>query len=607
MKIKTKFILSIIVEVLMIFLLTEYIHMRILKYEDLEKINNNLKNYEIKLESLKYSLTRDGKNFIKNDLSVMNRIKNRIKMLDEGNKIYPQLESAHILVRSSLNSDKDINKKLQVIDTAFNEVLQMEREVRSVGTSILKNAALLVAVIPLFSLVLLGIGAFTTYSTIMKPISKMITAMNVIEDGDLTQKLGIKQRSELGVLASEFDSFVEWIRKTFNKLMSSLSEVTKNSTLLITDLFDTKLRNQQLKENSTELSLSSEILSQSIENVNVQITNIYENISKIEESAKKGGIVIRNSIKNVENLADHVIDLQKRVKVLTKDSAKIQEVTETIQNIADQTNLLALNAAIEAARAGEHGKGFAVVAEEVRSLANRTVVSADEIKEIIQSITNSISELSLALEYRAKEADDVKEKMSKTGKTFSNIIDKINSITELTQSISSLIDEQLSALDIVKENISTIDYGIGDFGNVFKKLEAQVYNTRDAVKYVEEELSKFKIGNSMVIAKGENIFAEWVSSALKDKDFNTDKLEEWMDKGFKGISKQNSFLNKCLVELKEQIDESQEMLKSIFNKAGSKDYLSLKEFSKDCESFKQKINRILQLFEEMNSIIEEKE
>ena len=604
MKIKTKVILSIIVEVLMIFLLTEYIHLRLLKYEDLDKIKDNLKNYEISLEKLKLLAVYNEQQKIKDNFGVLDKIKDEIKELDQKGKISSQLENINSSVKTSLISDDDLNQKIQTLNTAFKQTLELEKDLKSESLSILKNSALLVAIIPLFSLIVMGIGAFTTYKAIITPVLKMIGVMKVIEQGDLTRKLNIRQNSELGTLAREFDSFVDWIKNTFQKLTLSLNEVTKDSAILITDLFNTKLRNQELKERSTELSISSEILSQSIENVNTQISNIHENIKQIEKEAQKGGVVVKSSIKNVENLADHVIELQDKVKILTKDSSKIQEVIETIQNIADQTNLLALNAAIEAARAGEHGKGFAVVADEVRSLANRTVVSSDEIKEIIQSITNSISELALALEYRAKEANDVKEKMDETGEAFNKINDKIEFITELTQSISDLINEQLSSLDIVKDNISTIDYGIDDFNNVFKELESQIYNTRSAIKSVEEEIAKFKVGDFMVVAKGENVFAEWLSQSLRNEKVD-DSFMNWINQDFKYLADKYPELNSLLPKFKNLIEDSQNLITNLFKICNSENSCSLREFGSEFEEFKGKINEILSLFIETNKVIKE--
>ncbi len=604
MKIKTKVILSIIVEVLMIFLLTEYIHLKLLKYENLDKIKDNLKNYEISLEKLKLLTVYDEKNKIKENFLVLDKIKNKVKSLDKRGSFSDKLEEINKEVKLALISDKHINQKIQTLNEAFKETINLEKKIKVQSSDILKKSALLVAIIPLFSLIVMGIGAFTTYKAIITPILKMISTMKIIETGDLTKKLDIKQNSELGTLATEFDSFVDWIKNTFVKLTSSLNEVTKNSVILITDLLNTKLRNQELKERSTELSLSSEILSKSIENVNIQIGSIHENVKQIEKEAKNGGVIVKSSIRNVENLADHVIELQDKVKVLTNDSSKIKEVIETIQNIADQTNLLALNAAIEAARAGEHGKGFSVVADEVRSLANRTVTSADEIKEIIQAITNSISELALALEYRAKEANDVKEKMDETEEVFERIDIKIESITSLTQSISDLINEQLDSLDIVKENISAIDYGINDFSEVFKELESQIYDTRNAIKSVEEELSRFKIGDLMIIAKGENLFAEWLSKALRnEKDENN--FIEWIDKELKEIAEKYPETKELSLELKNLVEDSKNLLPTLFKIRKSEVDCSLIEFNLEFKEFKDKIKRIISIFNSINKVIKE--
>ena len=458
MRLKTKIILSVVIEVLMIFVLTEYVHYLISEY----------RNYRAEIVSIEKKELETVK---KGSIEELERIK------------------------------------------------QKKEELKRDAEELLNKASFFVVIIPLFSLLIIGIGGFFTYKNIVIPINRMIFLMKKIQEGDLTQKLNLNKNDEIGMLALEFDQFIDWVRKVLLKLSSLTSNVSEKSIKTILELSHTNNENIILKDSSLELSLSSELLTQSVNSVSIEINSVSKNIDEMTSRAEEGSKVIESSLDNVHRLANEVIALQNDMTRFVKESEKIKEVVNTIKNIAEQTNLLALNAAIEAARAGEYGKGFSVVADEVRSLASKTAKSTDEIRNIVDSINVEINNLAKNLEEKVLSANEVKEDISKSKETFNDIKMRINSVHESASIISNLVQEQLSILDMVKDNVATIDKQIKELGETFRYLSEQIISSRDAINSVESNIYQFDLGEQSSYIKMKLLIMDWIGRSLSDMEY----------------------------------------------------------------------------------------
>ncbi|MBI4872368.1 MAG: methyl-accepting chemotaxis protein, partial [Candidatus Riflebacteria bacterium] len=185
------------------------------------------------------------------------------------------------------------------------------------------------------------------------------------------------------------------------------------------------------------------------------------------------------AIGGMGSLKDHVQSIPESMLVLGKNSQKIGEVINIIDELGKQTNLLSLNAAIEAAGAGEEGKRFAVVAVEVNRLADRTVDATKQIKQLIDIIQNSTNKTILLTEEGSKSVDAGFRMVEQVGKSLENIVTLVKKTARAANEISLSTGQQTTATDNMAQSISDVSRVAGQ---VLKSSE----ETRKAVDDIND-------------------------------------------------------------------------------------------------------------------------
>ena len=250
---------------------------------------------------------------------------------------------------------------------------------------------------------------------LIRPIDELANTVKLsIGEGDLTTKVPVFGKDEIGTTANEFNDLVEKFRNIISLAKSSSGENASiaNQLSSTSRIVGTSVENTSKTLDST-FKMSSELkeeIKNSIQNV-TQMSEDIQNSSKKLIEARKNIVFFSKSISDA---SIQETDLAQRMKALSLEAIQIKDVLNVISDIADQTNLLALNAAIEAARAGEHGRGFAVVADEVRNLAEGTQKSLDQINITVNTIVQSISTATASMEENSKNISALMQVASKT-------------------------------------------------------------------------------------------------------------------------------------------------------------------------------------------------
>lgn len=310
---------------------------------------------------------------------------------------------------------------------------------------------IIVAVILIFAGLWVALG-------VAKPVvqaSKMLDSI-ASGDADLSKKMPITTGDEVGTLAKAFNHFVGQLSKLIQAVAQSSLQV-QNSVSELSNAAKTTAQNTENQQQSVDMVAAA------INQMGATVQEIAKNANDTADAAKQASVdsqegqqVVNKTVAGINSLFEKMQGASLVIETLADDVGDISTVLEVIRGISEQTNLLALNAAIEAARAGEQGRGFAVVADEVRTLAQRTQESTEEINSMILKLQSGAKDAVQAMSTGIETAANSVENADMTGQTLNKITQAISAISDLSIQVATATEEQSSVVNELNTHILNI-------------------------------------------------------------------------------------------------------------------------------------------------------
>nr|WP_066297736.1 methyl-accepting chemotaxis protein [Bacillus sp. FJAT-29937] len=320
-----------------------------------------------------------------------------------------------------------------------------------------KEIRINIIIISLIALILAIAITYFAATRIAKPITSLKEAVIQMANGDLTVVTAVNTKDEIGELSKHFNQMVENLHSVIHTVNSSVNDVKVSAESLSAVSEEANASSEEIAaainevaKGATNSAQEAESANQLSEQLSQQIADISTHASGMTDLADKAEELNQSGVQQVNHLREsftvsreYLDSMEEVIHDLEGKIKQIELVITTITEISSQTNLLALNASIEAARAGEHGKGFAVVAEEVRKLAEQSVVATDEVKNTIEAIQNGAI---LAV-----------QSMNKTKETFFQQADVVKTTETSFRSISEIVDKLRTSIQFVHNEMNHIE------------------------------------------------------------------------------------------------------------------------------------------------------
>lgn len=326
-----------------------------------------------------------------------------------------------------------------------------------------------------------------------RPLEALSAAALRIANGDLTQEIEVRSSDEVGALAASFRSMSERLRAIVATLRDSSGDLAGASGALAQLARGQSAMLEAQASGIAETTTTTRELEQTSSVASSRASAVLEVARRAGDMSQSGQASAARSLEGLERIREAVAQIVSQSAGLFEQARQVNDIVETVKDLATQSHVLSLNASIEAARAGEAGRGFAVVAAEVRALAEQSGASAARIGKIVQDIVTAIESTMELTERSRRGMDGSMDAIRASGESLREIGGIVRETSDAALQIASAVQQQSTGIGQIAAAMRELDAGMQETVGRLQGLQESTGHVDRTAGRIEEIVRGFRV------------------------------------------------------------------------------------------------------------------
>jgi methyl-accepting chemotaxis protein len=331
------------------------------------------------------------------------------------------------------------------------------------------------------------------HRSIMPPLYELVSFVDKVGRGDLTQRIKNLGRDEMGRLARQFNEMAANLAEATTQTLAAAANVGGATSQLQASVSQQAASTNEQRSAIQEITTTLNEIAQSGSQISERAKEVAASAEETSGASRSGMEAVSETYRIMGAIGEQAETVAENIVALTEKTRSVGDIITTVNDIAERSNLLALNAAIEAATAGEHGQSFAVVADEMKNLAGQAKEATLQVQSLLNDIQQGINTSVMQTEEAVKRTESGKAQSEKMKETIESLAASIETSVQTFEQIVAATNQQQIGIEQVSQALQDIRSSSSQVADSTRGLEGATANLNALSEQLQKSVQRYKV------------------------------------------------------------------------------------------------------------------